>query len=68
VDAPGLPVFVTWRLHGSLPDERAFPREHLSSGEAFAAFDRFLDSARTGPLYLQRPEIAILVRDQLRKV
>lgn len=51
-----------------MPDERAFPREHLSSGEGFAAFDRFLDSARTGPLYLQRPEIAILVRDQLRKV
>jgi len=68
MDAPGLPVFVTWRLHGSLPEERAFPREHLSSSEAFAAFDQLLDSARTGPLHLRRPEIAVLVRDQVRQV
>ena len=68
VDAPGLPVFVTWRLHGRLPDARAFPREDLSSSAAFAAFDRFLDSARSGPLYLRRPDIAMLVRDQLHRV
>jgi REP element-mobilizing transposase RayT len=68
VDAPGLPAFVTWRVYGSLPEERAFPREHLSSSAAFAAFDQLLDSARTGPLHLRRPEIAVLVRDQLRQV
>jgi putative transposase len=68
VDAPGLPVFVTWRIRGSLPDERAFPREQPSSGAAFAAFDQLLDSARSGPVYLRRPEIATLVGDQLRQV
>jgi putative transposase len=68
VDAPGVPAFVTWRVYGSLPRERTFPREHLSSGEAFAAFDQLLDSACTGPLYLRRPEIAVPVRDQLRQV
>jgi putative transposase len=68
LDAPSLPVFVTWRVYGSLPRERVFPREHLSSSEAFAAFDQLLDSARGGPLYLRRPDIAMLVRDQLHKV
>jgi REP element-mobilizing transposase RayT len=65
MDAPGLPVFVTWRLFGSLPPERAFPNEDLSTGEAFAAFDRLLDNAREGPMHLRRPEIARLVCDSL---
>jgi putative transposase len=67
-DAPGIANFITWRLHGSLPPERLFLPEHLSSGEAFAAWDRLLDRARTGPLYLQEPVVATLVSDQLRKV
>ena len=67
-DAPGVPVFVTWRLWGSLPVGRAFQREHLTSGEAFVAVDRLLDTARTGPVYLRQPEIARLVREQLREV
>jgi REP element-mobilizing transposase RayT len=67
-DAPGVPVFVTWRLWGSLPAERAFRREHLTSGETFVALDRLLDTARTGPVYLRQPEIANLVREQLREV
>jgi putative transposase len=67
-DAPGIPAFVTWRLSGSLPKERAFSREHLTSGEAFVAFDRLLDMARSGPLHLRRPEIAALVREQLQEV
>ncbi len=67
-DAPGNPVFVTWRLHGSLPPERAFPSERLASGRAFVAWDRLLDAARTGPAYLRQPEIAHLVKEQLRQV
>jgi REP element-mobilizing transposase RayT len=63
---PGSPVFVTWRLFGSLPQERVFSREHVSSGEAFAALDRLLDTARTGPVYLRQAEIADLVMHQLR--
>lgn len=67
IDAPGLPVFLTWRLHGSLPPERRFEREHLTSGEAFVAWDRLLDTARTGPRYLRQVEIATLVEAQLYK-
>jgi putative DNA methylase len=66
LDIPGSPVFVTWRLWGSLPQEHVFSREEVASGEAFAALDRLLDTARSGPVYLRRPEIADLVSQQLR--
>jgi putative DNA methylase len=66
LDIPGSPVFVTWRLWGSLPQDHAFSREEVASGEAFAALDRLLDTARSGPVYLRRPEIADLVSQQLR--
>jgi len=68
IDAPGVPTFVTFRLHGSLPSGRAFSREHLSSGKAFVTFDRLLDSGLHGPTYLRRPEIAQLVSEQLQAV
>jgi REP element-mobilizing transposase RayT len=56
----GQPIFITWRLHGSLPANRSFPSA-TSSGQAFVALDRLLDNARAGPLYLRRPEIAKVV-------
>ena len=64
LDATGLAVFVTFRLRGSLPQERTFAREHATK-EAFAAVDRLLDTARSGPVYLRQPEIADLVSHQL---
>jgi putative transposase len=64
-DVPGIPAFVSWRLWGSLPRERVFLPEHLSSGEAFVAWDRLLDRTRSGPLYLAQPDIAGLVSKQL---
>jgi hypothetical protein len=64
-DAPGGPVFVTWSLWGSLPPERVFRQEHLSSGEAFLAWDRLLDAARHGASYLAEPSIASLVVGKL---
>ncbi len=60
-EAVGQPVFVTFRLYGSLPPNRVFPRERLSSGRAFAAMDRLMDQARAGPLFLKEPEIARVV-------
>ncbi len=51
-------MFVTFRLHGSLPMNRRFPTARLTSGQAFAAMDRLLDRARTGPFFLGQPEIA----------
>ena len=55
------PVFLTWRLHGSLPSHRAFPNAALTSGQAFVAMDRLLDEARSGPLYLRQPALADMV-------
>jgi putative transposase len=55
------PVFLTWRLHGSLPPRRSFPGGTLTSGQAFAALDRLLDEARTGPFYLRQPALAEVV-------
>src|SRR5207244_11745451 len=55
------PIFLTWRLHGSLPLHRVFPGGRLPSGQAFVALDRVLDEARTGPFYLRRPALADMV-------
>ena len=60
VYAIGRPMFLTWRLAGSLPRHRCFPSE-VTSGLAFVALDRLLDQARTGPLYLRMPQIASLM-------
>jgi len=65
-DVPEAPAFVTWRLWGSLPPERCFLPEHLTSGEAFVAFDRLLDTIRMGPVYLRQDQIAGIVIDHLR--
>ena len=48
------PVFLTWRLAGSLPRSRAFS-PGIPSGRAFLAMDRLLDNAGTGPLHLSQP-------------
>jgi len=61
------PLFVTFRLHGTLPPNRIFVPEVLANaGKAFVAMDRILDGALRGPAYLRIPEIAALVADALR--
>jgi len=61
-DTVDQPLFVTFRLRGSLPPQRVFPPDSvLDSGQAFVAMDRLLDRATSGPLYLQRPEFADMV-------
>jgi putative transposase len=65
-DLVGEPLFVTFRLHGSLPAGRAFPPALLTDGSAFAVMDGFLDGADSGPRYLSMPEIADLVVACLR--
>src|SRR5262249_48182900 len=59
------PLFITWRLNGSLPSSRAFP-EATSAGRVFLIMDRLLAEVRTGPSHLRRPEIASLVVDAIR--
>ena len=61
----GQPLFLTWRLDGSLPPHRFFPTGNLNAGKAFVTMDRLLDHARTGPLYLARPEIARVLVEAL---
>jgi REP element-mobilizing transposase RayT len=63
--AIGQPIFLTWRLHGSLPANRSFP-PGTTSGEAFLAVDRLLDNACTGPLFLKKPEIANVVMEAIQ--
>jgi putative transposase len=54
----GQAVFLTWRLHDSLPPNRAFRTGSVTSGQAFVAMDRLLDEARTGSFYLRQPALA----------
>jgi putative transposase len=56
----GQPIFLTWRLYGSLPLHRSFPNQ-LSSGQQFAALDRLLEETRLGPFYLRQPTLADMV-------
>jgi putative transposase len=66
-DTVDAPVFVTFRLHGSLPSHRVFLPDALArSGKAFVAMDRLLDQGASGPLYLRRPEFADLVETALQ--
>jgi REP element-mobilizing transposase RayT len=59
--ATNQPVFLTWRLQDSLPSHRPFPSEAINYGQAFAAMDRLLEEARSGPFYLRHPAVADMV-------
>ncbi|HEV2200476.1 MAG TPA: transposase [Bryobacteraceae bacterium] len=65
-DSVGQPVFVTFRLRGSLSGNRVFPPANLTSGESFRAVDKLLDQARTGPLFLKQKELAQMVVAAIR--
>ena len=59
-------LFVTWRLHGTMPPGRNFPREEVkTSGAVFDTLDRILDQAHFGPSHLRNNEIAAIVRDAI---
>jgi putative transposase len=68
---PGQELFITWRLHGSLPVHVRPPAETESSGQAFVRYDRALDKAQTGPLWLKDPRVAeailVALRDAQRR-
>ncbi len=53
-------IFLTWRLHGSLPKGFAERLRKWSDqpGKQFANVDRVLDAASNGPLWLNDPKIA----------
>jgi REP element-mobilizing transposase RayT len=60
-------LFVTFRLHDTLPPHRAFPESNVPSGEAFVAMDRLLDQARCGPTFLKQPAVAQHVLDSIQR-
>ena len=60
----GAALFITWRLHGSLPS-RIGVLTPDSSGEAFVAFDRALGRAATGPKWLADERVAQCVAEAL---
>jgi REP element-mobilizing transposase RayT len=66
---PGAPLFITWRLFGSLPRsvlELLERNKKLSEGKRFALADAELDRGSTGPLWLKEPRVAALLVETLR--
>ncbi len=61
----GQPLFLTWRLHGTLPPNRYIGPDGLTSGQAFVWIDRYLDRVGYGPAWLRRDEITQIVVDAL---
>jgi REP element-mobilizing transposase RayT len=58
---PHTPIFLTWRLRGSLPAGIQIPIRKtpgITDGEKFVRIDRLLDAAKRGPLWLHDPRIA----------
>jgi len=57
-----VPVFLTWRLYGSLPcgtvTPDCAPPANESAGRKFVMADRLLDQAKTGPRWLRDPRVA----------
>ena len=58
-------VFLTWRLHGTLA-HLVKPTQPGIPDQAFAAFDRALDTAASGPRWLEEPAVAQCVVEALR--
>jgi REP element-mobilizing transposase RayT len=61
----GEPLFVTFRLHNSLPRNREFPAR-LPSGKAFVHMDRLLDAECSGTAYMRMPAVAQMVIASIR--
>jgi REP element-mobilizing transposase RayT len=62
----GKGLFATWHLHGSVPHGKYPPPNKRAAGAAFVWMDRYLDTARTGPMYLAQEPIAHVVMASLR--
>ena len=60
-------IFLTWRLHGSLPNYKNFTFDsgESESGKAFLRFDRLLDRTPEGSQWLKDPRIAQLVTEAI---
>jgi putative transposase len=61
----GKTLFITWRLHGTLPFFKSQQCE--TSGKAFAEADRQLERCERGPVWLSDSRIARCVTDTILK-
>jgi len=63
----GVSIFLTWRLHGSLPRQatQLIAGGQSDEGQRFVALDRQMDLAGTGPTWLKHPEVARSVVETL---
>ena len=60
-------IFLTWRLFGTLPSRIGELSAVQSPGKRFLKYDRALDSAKAGPLWLKDTRIAECVIDTLQE-
>jgi putative transposase len=60
-----VPIFFTWRLHGSLPASRLFATPKTSGAE-FRTADRELACSKIGPMWLKDPLVASMVADEIK--
>jgi REP element-mobilizing transposase RayT len=64
----GSHIFLTWRLYGSLPLHTLNSLRadtHSNRGKKFARFDRLLDAAAFGPLWLNDARLAKIVLGEI---
>lgn len=63
----GASIFLTWRLHGSLPRAISLPAPGsvTSEGRRFVAMDRCMARAESGPIWLRDPQVATCVMEAL---
>jgi putative transposase len=66
---PERPIFITWRLAGTLPQPLLAKLKNSSepANRKFALADRALDCATTGPSWLAHPEVADKVQQSILK-
>jgi REP element-mobilizing transposase RayT len=70
----GVPIFLTWRLFGSLPTSTkdtarisyaTIPPSNISPGRKFKKIDAILDKATCGPFWLKDSTVARCVKDAM---
>ena len=60
-----VPVFVTWRLAGTVPRAMESRNKQTSAGERFALADGELDKASSGPVWLADQRVAHMMIEAL---
>lgn len=61
----GAAIFLTWRLHGSMPVKPGFLTNDMTAGRRFRMWDKELDREATGPIWLRDGSVAQCVMDTL---